>query len=122
MKWFYKGNKKYILGIFVISVLLFLPMFLNPYYQNGDTLYHVANISSMVQVIQNDFFDGIFEKILPFIANNFGYGTRLFYPPLAHTITAYVAYFLNLMSNDLLDRMKIMHYFINMFSGIIMYT
>ena len=55
MKCFYKGNKKYILGIFVISVLLFLPMFLNPYYQNGDTLYHVANISSMVQVIQNDF-------------------------------------------------------------------
>ena len=122
MKWFYKGNKKYILGIFVISVLLFLPMFLNPYYQNGDTLYHVANISSMVQVIQNDFFDGIFEKILPFIANNFGYGTRLFYPPLAHTITAYVAYFLNFLSIDLLDSMKIMHFFIFLFSGIIMFT
>ena len=55
MEWFKKGNKKYILGIFVIAILLFLPMFLNPYYENGDTLYHVANLSSMVQVIQNNF-------------------------------------------------------------------
>ena len=121
MEWFKKGNKKYILGIFAIAILLFLPMFLNPYYENGDTLYHVANLSSMVQVIQNNFFDGIFEKILPFIGNNFGYGTRLFYPPLAHTVTAYMAYFLDFFSIDMLDTMKIMHFLVFLFSGIIMF-
>ncbi len=121
MKWLKKGNKKYIFGILIISVLLFLPMFLNPYYQNGDTVFHVANISSMLHVIRNDFFGGIFEKILPFIANNFGYGTRIFYPPLAHTVTAYLAYFLEFLSIDLLDTMKIVHFLVFFCSGIIMF-
>lgn len=121
MEWFKKGNKKYILGLFVISVILFLPMFMSPYYKNGDTVFHVANLSSMITVIKQNFWDGLFERILPFIANNFGYGTRLFYPPLAHTITAYLAYFLEFFSIDLLGTIKLVHFLVFFFSGIIMF-
>ncbi len=121
MKWLKKKNRLFILGLLIISLILFLPMFLNPYHVNNDTYYHVANIDVLVRMIKENFFDGFFGKIVPLIGNNFGYGTRLFYPPLSHTLLAYFTYFLSFLSVDLLTSMKIFHFLVFLLSGIIMF-
>ena len=121
MKWLQKKNRLFVLGLFIISLILFLPMFLNPYHVNNDTYFHVANVDVLVKMIQEDFWSGFFGKIVPLIGNNFGYGTRLFYPPLSHTLLAYLAYFLNFLSIDLLTSMKIFHFLIFFSSGLVMY-
>lgn len=121
MKWLKQKNRIYILGLFLVAALLFIPMFIHPYYTNGDTLYHVSNINVLVGMIKENFWDGIFGKIVPLVANNLGYGTRLFYPPLSHTIAAYMAYFLDFLSIDVLTSLKITHFLIYFFSGVIFF-
>ena len=50
-------------------------------YVNGhDSLYHIANIDAMTQMIK----DLDISKIIPVIANNFGYGGSIFYPKFPH--------------------------------------
>ncbi len=121
MKWLKKHNRIYLTGIILISFLLFLPMFLNPYHVNNDTFFHIANADVIVKMINENFWNGLFQKIVPLIGNNFGYGTRLFYPPLTHTLLAYLAYFNQIFNINLVDSMKIFHFFVFLASGIVMF-
>jgi len=111
----------YILGIFFVSIILLLPFFLNDYLVNDDTWFHLINIGLIKNCISENFFNGFFLKILPFVGNNLGYGTRLFYPPLAHTLASYLAYFLEFFSINILDSLKIFHFLSMFFSGVTMY-
>ncbi len=118
-----KLNKHYvmILGILFVSLLFCIPLFINPYHINNDTLFHVSNISVIVEEIKTNFLNGMTMKIVPNIANNFGYGTRLFYPPLIHILTAYLAYGLSFFNVSVIDAMKVMHLLVLFLSGISMY-
>ena len=42
-----KLNKHYVmvLGILLVALLFCIPLFINPYHINNDTLFHVSNIS-----------------------------------------------------------------------------
>lgn len=121
MKWLKKNNRIYVLGIIFVSILLFIPMFVNPYHINNDTLFHVANVDVLVKIINENFFGGILEKIVPLIGNNFGYGTRLFYPQLSQTLLAYLTYFFQFINIDLINSMKIFHFLVFLISGIVMF-
>lgn len=72
--------------IFVGCVFLFIPKFSKHYFLGHDSLFHAANIMALSENI--DLFDISKSNISPYIANNFGYGTGLFYPQLAHFIAA----------------------------------
>ncbi len=109
-----------ILGILVVAIVLFIPMFITPYKENDDTWFHLMNIGLIKNSIQENFWKGFSLKILPFVGNNFGYGTRLFYPPLAHTLGAYLSYFLELVQVPLVDALKIFHFVTFFLAGITM--
>ena len=91
-------QKKYIyfLILFVFSIWIMVPAIQSGYIRGHDTNFHVANISAIVdQLSWNNL---LVQEPLAQIANNFGYGTRFFYPPLPHLSAAYTTKFLTLFS------------------------
>ena len=116
-------DKHYIMviGIFIVALGLLLPLFINKYHIGNDTMYHLATISSIKDLIKTNFMGGITGKILPNIGNGFGYGSRLFYPPIFHTCTAYLSYFLETLGIGLTTCVKIFYLCTFFLSGITMY-
>ena len=114
MKDFFKKYKNIII-IFVVSIIIMLPMFLNKYHSGHDTQYHVLNIINLAEQIKNNFLSP--SSIVGEIANNFGYGTEMFYPPLSHTFAAYI----QVITNNISITMKLTHFIVIFLSGISMY-
>lgn len=109
----------YLTLLFVVSIMIMLPLFLRPYYAGHDTKFHVANILSIIEQIQMGNIPT--SPILGKIGYGLGYGTRLFYPPLAHTVTAYISYGLSNFGIDVLTSMKFIHLLVLFLSGVTMY-
>lgn len=112
-------NHREILGIFIIAILLSLPLFINPYHLNDDTIYHFANVISIEYSISTH---GWFSyRILPLLANNFGYASGLLYPPLSQAVTA-VFYHLTKSFLSLTNVFCIIHLITIFLSGLAMYS
>jgi len=116
-----KNFKKHKWSLAIIlfgAIILMLPMFLNPYHENDDSIYHLANILSVAESMKHH---GLFgSPILPLLANDFGYASHLLYPPLAHTLTGLV-YHLSSSFLSLETVMKIIHFLVLLASGYAMY-
>ena len=72
---------KYIYVLLFVSFIVVLPARINLGVFGHDSSFHMMNILSM------DFNTSLFEfptRIRPLIANDFGYGTGIFYPQLFH--------------------------------------
>lgn len=109
-----KKNYKELLIIFIFSIMIMVPVISN-YYKGHDTNFHVANISALANQIS---IHNIFAKEpLAEIANNFGYGTRFFYPPLPHLIAAYFTKILN----NVVIGMRLTEWLTFLLSGIAFY-
>jgi len=112
-------HKWSILGIILFSLLLMSPMLLNPYHENDDTIYHIANVISLTDSIR---MHGIFgSPILPNLANGFGYASHLLYPPLSHTFTAFVHCFFSNLGLSITQSFQFVHVLVFLLSGITMY-
>lgn len=111
-----KNKTKFdLLMIAVVGLIIMLPFLIGGYQSADDAPYHVANIDVLTDNLRENFLfpSNIYGKI----ANDFGYGTKLFYPPLSHTVTAY----LNLIVNNPCISLKIVHLVVVILSGITMY-
>lgn len=109
-----KKNYQNIIIILIVSLILMLPFILRPYHVGHDTEFHIANIAATVKTMD----DWIPDFILPSIVGNYGYGTRLFYPILPHTIVSYVV---KLTSLSITNSLKIVHTCSLFLSGLAMY-
>lgn len=99
--------------IFIFSVILMIPMFFHFSYVGHDMEFHFLNIKSIVaQLSWNNWFA---VEPLPFLANNFGYGTRFFYPPLPHLFAAYITKIFHI--NNILFSIRIVDWVVLFFSG-----
>ena len=117
MKKIWNNLDKNYFKIFFLTLLLFTPWISRYYIEGHDTAYHVANIYGLIDSI-----DTIFKaKILPGIANNFGYGSPIFYPQFTHIVAALFAQGLSLFSLNVLYSLKITHFLSMYFSGVFMY-
>ncbi len=76
--------------IFFFAVLLMWPTIRGSVRIGDDGFFHLANI----KVIADGLPFSIFSKILPDIANNFGFGVGIFYPPLPHIVGAFIYKFI----------------------------
>lgn len=110
-----KFDKNYLI-ILLISILLMLPLVNDLYFHGHDTGFHIANIIGISEVF--DFKNILSLKIFPIIARNFGYGTGLFYPELAHLAAAIFYKYLNI---NVFSSIKILNFFITLLSGFSMY-
>lgn len=73
--------------IIFIGLFICVPLISKKFILGHDSLYHFSNIEALVTAIK----DFNFTQITPLIANNFGYGSAIFYPKLPH-------YFLTIFS------------------------
>lgn len=83
-----KENKKYILLLFVISLVFYCLVFFSGYYKGHDYSFHYYQISDYVERIDANHL--VPSPISKTLANSFGYGSSLFYPPFMHLLTAYI--------------------------------
>lgn len=115
-----KKNKFYLI-IFAIVIILFLPICTNLYVGGHDTDYHISNILAIMENI--DISNGKFfpDKVVPLIANNFGWGNGIFYPSFPHYITAYIGIFLSIFNITVVSAMKLTHFITVLASGIFMF-
>lgn len=103
--------------IFVFSILLIWPTFDGKFHLGDDQMFHMANI----ETFSKGFPFSIFSKILPDIANNFGFGVGIFYPPLPHIAGAFIYKIINVFGMGLVTTETILHFLIFFCSGVIMY-
>lgn len=114
-----KEHRWSLLGILLFSILLMLPFVINPYHENDDTVFHVANVVSLVDSMK---MHGIFGSvILPNLANGFGYASHLLYPPIAHTFSSFIVSIFSSFGWTVTDGLKLVHVIVFLLSGLTMY-
>ena len=70
----------------------------NGYIKGHDTDFHLSNIKAITDMLSWD--NLTVQEPLKYIGNDFGYGTRFFYPPLPHLTAAYITKILTLFNID----------------------
>lgn len=101
--------------LFCVIFLIMIPyIFSNRYIDGNDSNFHISNIFSIYTGMKQ----GTISNVLPIIAHNFGYATRIFYPRLAHFSTALVTLILN---GKVIWGLKIIHFIVFFLSAVMMY-
>ena len=83
-----KHTIKYIIAIGIFSIIIMLIDVHNGYIKGHDTDFHLATITAIVDQLSWD--NLTVQEPLKYIANDLGYGTRFFYPPIPHLTAAYI--------------------------------
>ncbi len=113
-----RSNWKYLLIIVCFSIFIMIIGGVTGFYTMGhDTDFHLANISVIASNLSFEKF--LVQEPLDLIANDFGYGTRFFYPPIPHLAAAYISKALSLFGiENIAIGMKITEWLCFLFSGI----
>lgn len=101
--------------LFFVTFLIMIPyIFSNKYIDGNDSNFHISNIFSIYTGMKQ----GMVSNVLPVIAHNFGYATRIFYPRLAHFSAALVTLIIN---GNVICGLKIIHFMVFFLSAVMMY-
>ena len=116
MKKFLKDFNKHYLIIFLVALILFAS-YGRGYDMRHDAVFHFANLMGFISNFE------IFNisKIVDVVANGFGYGTGIFYPPLAHHTIVYIYEILNIFNLNIFAAVKLGYFLSFLLSGIFMY-
>lgn len=116
-----KINKHYFV-ILLVSILLMSPVLYKKISWGHDYPFHVTNIFSMNETVSFKTFQFFPSKVVPIIGNNFGYGTGIFYPRMAHTVTMYLYKIFSFIKFNIPLTMEVTKLFVIFLSGVAMYT
>lgn len=116
VKKYIMSKKEYII-LFFVTILICIPFIISKKYIAGDdTDYHMSNIWAIYNRILGGSLG--FDKVLPIIANNFGYGSGIFYPCLSHVFPAFLTV---LFGGNIVGAVKLTHFIVYFISSITMY-
>jgi len=118
----FKKIPKSFIGVIIAILVLISPLLSNKVTFGHDYVFHVT--SNLVNHGYLNIFE--FKFFLPkifgsTIANGFGYGTGIFYPPLSYHLTSYISYFLNLSYQNSVLAISYSQILILILSGVVMY-
>lgn len=82
-----KKIPKYFYILLVVTIILLIPSILNKGIHGDDSTFHIINITAMDK---SSSITSMPPRIRPYTANNFGYGSGIFYPELIHITTLYI--------------------------------
>jgi len=105
----------YLLTFFLFTLFVFEP-FINSYILGDDSIFHLSNIEARGSDISY-----ILSKTLPYVGNNLGYGTGIFYPCLPHTLGGLILLVINTIGFQNFAAIKLVKFMILFFSGFFMY-
>lgn len=103
-----KNKEKIILYLLIVLsvVILSYPIISNKIKYKDDYYFHITNLLVNREYINIFKFKFLIPQIFSgAIANNLGYGTGIFYPPLSYYLTCYISYFINL--NKIIEYLEI---------------
>lgn len=115
----FKTFDKKILIILLVAILTVSPYVTGGYHLGHDSAYHISNLFSYLKGF--NIFDLHLDKIIPIVAQDFGYGNGFFYPPLAYNIAAYVYEILHNFGFGLFMTIKVVYFLSILLSGLFMY-
>lgn len=118
-----KIPNKILLILILATLLLISPLIIdNKIATNSDYEFHITNLILNQGYINPIKLDLFIPKIFSGnIANGFGYGTGIFYPPLSYYLTCYISYFLNLINQNSILSPIYLQTIVILISSIIMY-
>lgn len=102
--------------ILIVSAVLLVVLFYKGYTVGHDSKFHIGNIIELTNQLKNNFLFP--SRVYGTMANDFGYGTGIFYPMLPHLSAAYI----NLIINNPLSSIKLVYLITLFLSGITMYN
>ena len=113
----------------ILIVLLLATLFLthplitqNKIAFNSDYEFHITNLILNKNYINPTKLELVIPKIFSGnIANGFGYGTGIFYPPLSYYLTCYISYFLEIINQNSIFSPIYLQVIIVLLSSIVMY-
>lgn len=111
-----ESKKKYYLLILLISILVSAPLFAKGFFTTHDGNFHVNRVIGTIQAIKDS---QILPMIIPNFVNGFGYGTNLFYPPIACYLPIMLMFF---TFGNILNAFKLMVFIAILMSGINMFN
>lgn len=117
-----KPIPKQFIMLLISAFIIIIPLLGKKITVGHDYLFHSTNM-----ILTNEYIDIFnFNILLPkvfggTIANGFGYGTGIFYPPLSYYLTSYITYLLNLSNNNTVLSITYLEILIVFTSGIVMY-
>lgn len=111
-----KIDKDYYIITFIVLFLM-MPLISKNYVNGHDSLYHIANIDGITKMLK----DLDISKIVPIIANDFGYGGSIFYPKFPHYFGALVNIVISSFGLSTAYSVNITNILIVWISGISMY-
>lgn len=115
-----KNRTKFILIIFIFSILIMCLDIKNGYLKGHDTDFHLSAITAIRDQLSID--NLIVQEPLKYMANDFGYGARFFYPPIPHLTAGYIAKALTIFNIDnVAIAMRITQWITIFLSGITFY-
>lgn len=116
-----KKRIKFIIAIFMFSIIIMLIDVHNGYIKGHDTDFHLATITAIVDQLSWD--NLIVQEPLKYIGNDLGYGTRFFYPPIPHLTAAYITKLLSIFNiENVAIGMRITQWITLFASGITFYS
>lgn len=120
LKFYNRLLKSKFINIYTISIVLFSLFMFYPFIQyyiyGDDTAFHYSNV-----LIRGSDLSYVFSKILPDVANNFGYATGIFYPILPHAIGGLILNIINNFGFGSFAALKLIKLITVLLSGIFMY-
>ena len=115
-----KQKIKYILAIFIFSIIIMLIDVHNGYIKGHDTDFHLSTITAIVDQLSWD--NLTVQEPLKYIGNDLGYGTRFFYPPIPHLTAAYITKILSIFNmGNVAIGMRITQWLTFFASGVMFY-
>ena len=109
-------KKEYII-LFLVTLFIYMPFISMNFALGHDAVFHLTNVDAVTRMIINL----NFSKITPYLANDFGYGTLIFYPPLPHLITAFFNIPFLIIGKSTIYSFKIVYFLTTLLSGYYMY-
>ena len=96
--------------ILLLIILFFAVWFNGKYYNGHDTMPHMITIKALSTTMNWNRPFG--SRILPYIANNYGYGSGIFYPPMANILPTMFYILTSFFSDNVFMGMKLYYIFI----------
>lgn len=104
-----------VIAVFCVSFLIMLPMLLNQGFAGDDSVYHINTIRSMFDAMKNGTFG---SRITDFVAQDYGYGSQLFYSIIPSGICAGLMFVFNI---DVVSALFIEIFSVLALSGIVVF-
>lgn len=117
-----KSIPRPIIGLILAIMVLIFPLINDKVAIGHDYFFHATNNILNYQHLNIFKLKLTLPKIFGgTIANGFGYGTGIFYPPLSYYLTSYISYFLNLTNDNTTLSLSCLEIMIMTVSAITMY-